>query len=338
MSGMKDELSVSPEEMASVLGSAPSAQEPEYSEAEPMAAQADAEVDSDDPKGFFNDQEEQSVNPAQVSSDSSKFKFKFGDKEVELSSAEVQDRLSKYESGKSSPQVEAKFKREKAALEAKVAEMSKFQENWEKLEALKQDKRQLLETITGENFDEMIAREADRAEIKKYGTDEQKRALAAEERAERAERDRDSERDTRQKEQDKLDARAREVEMQRINTAMEREYFKHELPPGLSEYDQEVLKDALWVGAQRTLDKYRKEYGTITNKMVEKAFADRANALYRTTSKQVEQKIKTVRDQEKKEAKENAQLASTRQSDPWESKDVSKLTPRKLFDLIRNKR
>ncbi len=266
------------------------------------------------------------VKPSQT------IKFKANGKDIELSHEEAQKRLSLAEGARQALADRAKLRKEVAAKDKSIQEMSRYKDSWDKLESIKHDKKQLLELLTGENYDDLMRREAEKREIHQYGSEEQKQMLQYAEELETLKRSRELETAAQKRESERAEQLAFDAEKQRVQTAMEREYFKHDMPADIDQAEQEVLKDMLWNKSARDLRKYHEKYGKITNKMVEKAFSDNAAVLFRTKSAQVDKTVQKLRADESKAAKEKAQIASTRQSDAGSTEDLSKLDPKQLFN------
>jgi len=98
------------------------------------------------------------------------------------------------------------------------------------------------------------------------------------------------------------------------------------------------LSKTLWKHSAEDLKEYFNEYGKITNKMIEKVFQDNANILLNANKTQVEKKVAEIRQTEKKTAKEQAQLASLKNSDDQGLSQLSKLNPNQLFELFKKGR
>jgi hypothetical protein len=265
-------------------------------------------------------------------------KFKANGEDIELSLEEAQKRLSLAEGARQALNDRAKLKKEVTNLKKQSEELSRYKDTWEKLESVKHDRKQLLELITGESYDELIEREAEKRQIHQYGSPEQKQLLDYAERVQKLERERELENGKResqikQAEQSKFDAEA-----QRVQTAMEREFYKHQLPEDLDPSAQNKLKAMLWKQSAADLKEYYNKYGKITNKMVEKAFADNANVMLRSNNKVVEKKVAEIRDTQKQAAKEKAQIASVKNSENTVDAKLANMNPNQLFDFFRKGR
>lgn len=292
---------------------------------------ADDESESqDNPKVSKSDTPEN--KPAQT------IKFKANGEDIELSLEEAQKRLSLAEGARQALQDRATLKKEVANLKKQSEELAKYKDTWDKLESVKHDRKQLLELITGESYDDIMQREAERRDIYQYGTDEQKRLLEYSEKLQKLERERELENSRRESQVQQAEQAKFDAEKQRVQTTMEREYYKHELPEDLDPAAANKLKAMLWQQSASDLKQYYQKYGKITNKMVEKAFADNANVLLGAHSKQVDKKVNEIRESEKQSAKEKAQLASTKDSGITMDANLAKLNPNQLFDFFRKGR
>lgn len=265
-------------------------------------------------------------------------KFKANGKDMELSVEEAQRRLSLAEGARQALQDRAKLRKENETIRKQAEELTKYKETWDKLESVKHDRRQLLELITGESYDDLIAQEAEKREIHLYGTDEQKQLLEYSEKVQRLEREKELENGRREKAAQQVDKANYDAEQTRLKTAMEKEFGKYKLPEGLDPTAQTKLSKMLWKQSVDDLKSYHSQYGKITGKMVEKAFQDNANILLNSHKEQVDKKVAEIRQTEKSTAKEQAQLASLKNSDDQGLSQLSRLNPNQLFDLFRKGR
>jgi hypothetical protein len=262
-------------------------------------------------------------------------KFKANGEEIEISLEEAKQKLSLVEGSRQALQDRAKLSKELKELRKQAQELAEYKDTWEKLEAVKHDRKQLLELITGESYDDVVAREAERRELYRNGTDEQKQLLEYAERVQRLEREREVDQKRRDTEMTRIEQAKFDAERDRVKTAMEREYFKHKLPEGLDPAAQKKLGAMVWQQSVADLKSYYNQYGKITNKMVEKAFADNASLLTHSVAKSADKHASVVSEERKKQAVEKAQIASTRN---YDSGDLSKLTgmnPNQLFDFFK---
>ena len=302
----------------------------------PDVADSDYSVESDFFGGNKNPPKEQSeaselntpeTTPAQT------IKFKANGQDIELSMEEAQKRLSLAEGARQALTASAKMKKDLQAKDKTVQELTKFKESWDKLEALKHDPKQLLEVISGQSYDDFIQREMEKREIYQYGSDEQKRMLELTEKLDRHERTADADKAKREADLRKADDLRWDAERERVQTAAQREYFKYEFPADMDAGEKSALKGMLWTQANANIREYQNTYGKLTNKMIEKAFADPAALLLRTKSEQVQKTVQKMREDERSVAKEKAQIASTRESGAV-SPEVSRMNPKQLFDNI----
>jgi hypothetical protein len=272
--------------------------------------------------------------PATPESPAQTIKFKANGEDIELPLEEAQKRLSLAEGARQALQDRAKLSKENKLLQEQAKELAKYKDTWDKLESVKHDRQKLFEMITGEPYDDLIRKESERREIYQNGTEEQKQLLAQAERVQRLEREIELEKTRKDSESKRIDQQRYEAEKQQVRTVMEKEFYKHDLPTDLAPAAQSKLKAMLWKQSTDDLKQYHKEYGKITNKMVEKAFADNAALLKGGLKASVDKQVADVREATKQSAKENAQLASTKNSGTAIDPKLASMNPSDLFKFF----
>jgi hypothetical protein len=307
----------------------------------PTASQVDSdlEIESDwfdsEPKGESTPISSEADTPDTSDEPSQTIKFKANGEDIELSVEEAQKRLSMAEGARQALQDRSKLRKEAKAKDQEIEALRQYKDTWEKLEAIKHDRQKLLETITGESYDDFLSQEAERREIYQNGTDEQRRLLEQADKIEKLERAQAADSQRREADLNKAETAKFDAEKQRVQNSMEREYYKHKLPEGVEGSAQNKLKNMLWKQSADDLKQYYQKYGKITNKMVEKSFKDNANVLFNSHKQAVAKGVSEVRETKKQAAKEKAQIASVKNSDQGIAPDVLKMNPNQLFDLFR---
>lgn len=223
-------------------------------------------------------------------------------------------------------------------LEAELQEARQYKESWDKLEQLRHDKGKLIELLTGQSYEDFIQKEVERQQILKYGTEEERALVHQSERAsaletklkamEEAARRREEEAQRAAKiAQEAQDAAANE----QVKTQLQKSFFDHvksELPDDLKQmvYQKTILD----------LKKLHKEYGRVTNKMIDKTMSDNAKRLSAFQETTVQSELSKAVENKKQTATAQAQAASTKNYEPdVEGINLASLTPDKLFQAMK---
>lgn len=223
-------------------------------------------------------------------------------------------------------------------LEAELQEARQYKDSWDKLEQLRHDKGKLLELITGQSYDDFIQKEVERQQILKYGTEEEKALVQQSERATVLEqklkameaaaskREEDAQRAAKIA-QEAQDAAANE----QVKSQLQKSFFDHvkaELPDDLKQlvYQKTILD----------LKKLHKEYGRVTNKMIDKTMSDNAKRLSTFQESSVQSELNKAVENKKQTATAQAQAASTKNYEQdVEGLNLASLTPDKLFQAMK---
>ena len=316
----------------------------------PMAPQGDSLVPEEDNLPQINwadDDRDQAIQEETVVSQPNlseappqTIKFKANGEDKELSLEEAQKQLSLAEGARQALNDRAKLKKESDELKKQLEEAKQYKEKWDALEAVKHDRKKVLETLTGQSYDDFITQEIQRREIHQYGTEEQKQLLDYSERVAKLERERQLETSKREEQLKKTQEARDAAEELQFNNTLEREYHKQleSMPKELDPARATRFKNILWNSAKIELKQYAEKYGKITHKMVEKAFKDNAEALFQGTTELVDKKLSQALDSQKKTAKEQAQLASVKQTRPVSNVDISRMSSNQLIDYYNSKK
>ncbi len=265
-------------------------------------------------------------------------KFKANGVDTEISLEEAQKKLSLAEGARQALQDRAKLRKELDNLKKQSQELSKYKDTWDKLESVKHDRKQLVELITGESYDDFLKNEMQRREIYQYGTAEQKQLLEYADKVQELERQRQLEIGKNEAKLKQAEKTQWEAEQQRVQTAMNAEFSKHAIPDDLDQPAQAKLRNMLWNQSKLDVINYYNQYGKVTQKMVEKAFADNAAALFRSNAKIAEKQSTEAKVAQKAEVKEKAQQAANPTTQAHDFDSLSKLSPDKLFDYFKKRK
>lgn len=251
---------------------------------------------------------------------------------------EVRKKLAAADGANKAFAEKAKAEQQLKALQAEIEQAREYQESWNKLESLKYDKAKLLEVLTGQKYDDFIAEEVAKYNIKTMGTEEERRLLEQQERirlleerlrlgedkikkeAEAAERKRLA--------AEKAEAAAKQAELE---TSVKHEFFKN-VDDGMAD----DVREMLYQKSILDLKKLHKEYGKLTQKMIAKTFADNSKRLKSLHSAAVDTQNLKATDNKKQAATAAAQAASTKNYDSdLENVNLANLPADKLFQLLR---
>ena len=267
--------------------------------------------------------------------------YKANGKDVELDisteagKAELAELLSQAGGVKKAFTDKAKLSKRYKKLESENKTLAEYKETFDKLEAVKDDPSQLMELLTGENYEDFMAREVSKRTMYETGSDEDRRFLDAQAEIEKMKAK--ETRSARLKESDRqvAETKLHEARTERTRNAMTKEFNKYEFDSISDEATKNSVKEVLWESAITEVKKQYKQYGKLTNKMVVKAFEKKAKALGHMHTEAIENGVNKAVSTKKEKAKAQAQAASTRNYTKPVSKEISGLSPRALFDRIR---
>jgi hypothetical protein len=233
---------------------------------------------------------------------------------------------------------QAKTTQKMKAIEAELAEAREYRDSWNKLEDLRYDKSKLLEVLTGQKYEDFIAEEVAKHNIKTMGSDEERSLLAQQEKIKQLEDRLRLGEDKATKEKLAAEKRKQEAEkaeesakQEWLKTTVEREFFKN-----VDESMADDVKEMVYQKSILDLKKLRKEYGKLTNKMVEKTFAENSKRLKNFYKDTVDTEVSKVLGDKKQDAAAAAQRASTKNYQPdVENSNLANLPADKLFQAFR---
>ena len=172
-----------------------------------------------------------------------------------------------------------KLRQKLKEVESSTGELSKYKESWDKLEAIKDNPAELYRVLTGEDFNQMIEREAEKRAIYSNASDEDRKIMDYEERIRRMEMAQEREGKKRQQELEKIEQQKYEAEKQSLHNGMQKEFFKYEFDEGSNPAAANKLRKMLWRNSVADIQDYIKQGYKYSDRMVTKAFKDNASAL-----------------------------------------------------------
>lgn len=264
-------------------------------------------------------------------------KYKANGEEVEISVEEAAKRLSLADGARKVFSDNDKLRKTNKQLVEENKANKEIVDLWNKLEAVKDDERQLYNMITGRNFDEIIRKEAQWLLDYRDASPEEQRAMEAERVAEDAKRslalrDKDAKKADERREQERY-----EIQKSRVFGAMEAEFRKHELPEGVDPAAGNRLKKMLWRNSIEDIKDLKRQKQPITASAIARVFAENAAAL-KSFSRTVETQQVKEEVVKEKVATEKAKAASTKNYPKTTvDQDIAKLNPLDMFYKLRRK-
>jgi murein DD-endopeptidase MepM/ murein hydrolase activator NlpD len=232
----------------------------------------------------------------------------------------------------------AQYKQKMQAMEAELKQAREAAQLWDKVEALRYDKAKLIELFTGQKYDDFIGEEVAKHNIKTMGTEEERRLLeqqdrirALEERLKLGEEMTKKQAAEAEKKKQAAEAAKAEAQQEWLKTNIDREYFRH--TDGIQD---DSVKELVYQKSILDIKKMYKEYGKVTNKMVEKAFADNAKRLKVFHEQTVDASTTKALDSKRQAASVAAEAASTKNYEAdVETSNLANLSPDKLFKALK---
>lgn len=339
----QNELAVSPEEMAAAAQAEVTESAPVVETEQPISgieADPEFEVTSDfwnegeAPESTSDSDPEAESDTSQVLADQETIKYKANGEEQEITLEEAKKRLSLLEGSRKAFSDRAKLRKQYKEVKAQVDELQSYKDTFDKLERIKNNPAQLFEAITGESYAEFLNRELEKRHAYQSATPEQQRAMEAEERLRLIEQQMQLEKQDREKREQEAETKLFKAEKSQLQGRLEREFFKHELPNDNPQVANKLRK-MLWRNALADLKDYHNNGYKLTDKVIQKAFADNSSALQYYYGQQVEKGVSTAINKKKESAKEKAQIASTRNYQAPIDSSISKLDPMSLFNRFK---
>lgn len=251
-----------------------------------------------------------------------------------ISLAEAQKELSLVGGARRAFTDSAKLRKQLSASTKELTESRKFRESWDKLEDLKHEPEKLYEVIMGRPFTEFLKEVEDRVKLYSGASPEEKIALDQESEIRRLRQDVDREKRQRDRDNKKATDDKYEADKTRMQTNLERSFFKHEVKVDDPQTANEV-KEMHWLKSVADLKKLDKQGVEITQKVIDKVYGDNAAVLRSFYSKSADKTIKEQSTKRSETAKSKAQLASVGNVKSSVSKNLTKQDPLSLFHTLK---
>ena len=204
-----------------------------------------------------------------------------------------------------------KYRTELKKIKAETQDMSKYKDSWEKLESIKDDHAEVYRVITGESWDDMIAREIEKRSIYENATDEDRQIMDYEERIRRMELKQQRETEQREKELRKAEELKYDADKTQLQTNLEKEFGQYEFSED-NPVEANRLRKMLWRSALGDIQEWRGQGYKLNDKMIRKAFRDNASALQSFYKTSVNKGTKEAVETQKAYASEKAAEAATK--------------------------
>lgn len=225
-------------------------------------------------------------------------------------------------------------------IEESQNELVKYKESWDKLEAIKEDPAELYRVLTGEDFNTMIEREAEKRSIYSNASEEDRKIMDYEDRIRRMELAQEREAAKRAKELEQIESRKYEAEKSELHNQMQQEFFKYEFPEDLSPVAANRLRKMLWRNSVADVQEYIKQGYKFSDRMVAKAFKDNASAVQAFYKNVTTKETKAGTEARKSEASEKAAAAATKnyKQNPKDVDELVSKDPLSIFQAFRRGR
>jgi hypothetical protein len=224
-----------------------------------------------------------------------------------------------------------KLKKQLTTLQSQTKEAGKYRDLWNKLEAAKSDRDGLYEKIFGEKFGDADARFYQQQQAYESATPEEKRIMDLQRKLEAQEKswaDRQREIEDKQKEVEELRSK---TELKELRSMLTPEFHKFEFSSKVKDSAQAAkLNKALWKLAIAEL-KEQGDLDELPPEMIRKAFKDTHDMLWASSQQSARQEMKAITEEKKTAAKQQAQVASTRNYNAREVSSTKEKDPVKLF-------
>jgi hypothetical protein len=294
---------------------------------------SDSEDSDSDASDSSSDAAEDAPQPGQAGT----IKYKANGEEKEATAEEAKKALELVSGARKAMTEASKVRKELAGIKKQNTELAEYKQVWDKLESIKDDKRQLVELITGQSYENFLDYELERREIYRDASPAEQRAMDAEDKLQRMEREIQKREEEKNRNSTEAETREYNADKKLVQGQLEREFALHDFPSDNPQVSNR-LKKMLWRDAVADLKVYHSEYGKITQKMISKAFGDSANALKYLYSNSVDKAVNKQSAEKKVEATQKAQAASTKNYRPEVKDEWKKMNPMDLFRSAVQKR
>jgi hypothetical protein len=205
------------------------------------------------------------------------------------------------------------LKKSLAAKDKQLAEAAKIQKLWNQLEDAKGDHDSLYEKIFGTKFEERALALAKERQDYENASPEERRFLDLQRRLAEAEKSQGQKEADARKRQEALEAKERDAEVREYKAKLSSEFYKHEFSSKVEDpVHAEKLNKILW---RQVVADLKSEFGDadeIPADAIRRAFKENASVLSTTIKQQAAKEVKRAVDEKKQTAKQQAQVAATR--------------------------
>lgn len=204
------------------------------------------------------------------------------------------------------------LRKQVGAKDKQIAELGKYKDLWTKLESSKHNHDALYEKIFGRKFDEVIGERSKWSQQYENASPEEKRLMDLQRRLEQSENAEVERRRLLEQQQADLAAKAEAAERKELKAMLLPEFYRHEFSSKIKDPDRaQKLNTALWKLTVSNLKANGDEWEP-TPEAIRKAFRETAEMLYGEAKQGARTEVKQIVEKKKKTAKEQAQVASTR--------------------------
>lgn len=255
--------------------------------------------------------------------------------DVDMADSEAVDRLLSLGLGARQVFSKAdKLEKSNKSLTAQLAELQKYKDNWQKLESRKTDKAALYEAIFGTKWHDDIKADREYQERYNAASPAERQFMDYKRQLDDQKRQMDQERQERESARAAFDAEKDQLKLQSLKGVMTPELQRYDFTQKVKdEATGERMNKALWRLAIADLKEQYGDQDDIPPSAVRKAFRETHDMLWSNHKQAATQQVKQVVEKKKTAAKEQAQIASTRNYNTGKDhKDLAKIKdPVKLF-------
>lgn len=191
------------------------------------------------------------------------------------------------------------------------SELEQIRKDWQSLdEAFQQGPEALFDLLNGRNgaFQEYVGKQQEKAEFLRHASPEEIKALEAQERADKTERELAKIRKEQQEFQKKISAEKEQAEEAALQSKINPVFDKYRFADKLGDAQDELLFDKLlWKESLERLEDYENKGIQITQDIIDREFRAVSSTLRKRINVQAEKKAGKVVEQKKREATENVQ-------------------------------
>lgn len=270
------------------------------------------------------------------------FKYKANGKDYEVDLAnqdELAKKLSLAEGGAKAFSDKARLGREVKAKDEEIARLKEYEDLYKKLDKIKGNDREFVQEFLGKSYEEFEKEAARKYRIREDGTDEERNLLTMQEELSQMRQSTESDKRVRDLQEERSKSQLLEARQTRLKTAMEKEYFKHELPDtGNAAYDKK-MSEMFWRESNQDVINALSNGDKLTNQLIQDTFKNNYNMLYQSHNAQVETTIKKRVETKRKKDLKQAQVDSQKNyATPKSLPSPAGHNPLSLFKAMKSRR